>query len=169
MPNVFNNSRKKIDKEQLTELYKRYAPLIYARAKRIVGDEADDIVQEVFMKLIKKTRNIKNITAWVYRTSTNICLDRLRYKNRRDALWKQKIQSMSKDYKEYDLEAVISNKELCQKVLSTMKPKIQEVVVFVHIDEMSKQETASLLGISRKTVSKRLEKFYINARKILNR
>jgi RNA polymerase sigma-70 factor (ECF subfamily) len=54
-------------------------------------------------------------------------------------------------------------------VLSRFDEKTQAIAVGVFVDGMEHEEVAHALGISRRTVSRKLDRFVANARKYLNR
>src|SRR5512142_1564683 len=64
------------------QIYDSFQPKIRHYLARIVGqDEAEDLTQEVFMKVIQGLPGFKNqsaVSTWLYRIATNAALDRLR-------------------------------------------------------------------------------------------
>ncbi len=58
-------------------------------------------------------------------------------------------------------------RQLAQAVLSPFDEKTQTVAVGVFVDGMELGEIASLIGISRRTVSRKLTSFLVNSRKFL--
>src|SRR4051812_40798002 len=75
----------------LGELYLRYAPLVFRRARRLLADEqaARDATQEVFMRMLDAfppPGGGPPPVAWLYRVTTNHCLNVLRDGKRRQAL-----------------------------------------------------------------------------------
>jgi RNA polymerase sigma factor (sigma-70 family) len=81
-----------MDAERLTELYRTYAPLVHARARRLVGPEADDVVQEVFLKLVRTEPTADVLPKWLYAAATNACLDRLRKSTRQGDAWQGQVR-----------------------------------------------------------------------------
>ncbi|MBY8975432.1 sigma-70 family RNA polymerase sigma factor [Rhodobacteraceae bacterium NNCM2] len=67
-------------------LTERLVPAIIRQAWRILGDqeEAEDVAQEVMMKLWKQAATWRvgeaKVTTWIYRVTQNLCIDRLRRK-----------------------------------------------------------------------------------------
>lgn len=66
-------------------LAERYAGLVYATAVRILHDTAaaEDVAQEVFLKLAQQPRVDRSLPAWLHRVTTNACLDALKTNTRR--------------------------------------------------------------------------------------
>jgi RNA polymerase sigma-70 factor (ECF subfamily) len=68
---------------EVTDLILPYKDKLYRVALRIVGDalEAEDVVQEVFIKIWKKKEyflKIENKEAWCLTTTRNLAIDKLR-------------------------------------------------------------------------------------------
>jgi RNA polymerase sigma factor (sigma-70 family) len=157
-----------MDRSAFTELYRRFAPLVHARAKRMVGSHADDVVQEVFLRLARSPPNDRALATWIYTTSTSVCLDLLRHAARRDAAWQQGVRDGASGTAVAIDEGVFS-KDLCRKILSKFDRRTQAVVALIFLDEMTQEEAAEALGISLKTVGERLARFQTNVRKMLQR
>ena len=69
--------------EGFNELVRRYQQKVYWIARRIVGshEEADDIVQEVFIRVyngLTSFRSESGFYTWIYRISVNVALNSLR-------------------------------------------------------------------------------------------
>ena len=79
------------DTEAFSELVTRYEKTVYNLALRMVGDRSDaaDMAQEAFVKAwtnLPSYRGESKFSAWLYRITTNVCLDFLRSKSRRPQL-----------------------------------------------------------------------------------
>src|SRR5438876_6685780 len=76
------------DDESFEAVFTRYYPLVYALAYRCTGrsDEADDIAQEVFLRLYRvppQATSEGELRAWLCRVATNLSLNALRTQQRR--------------------------------------------------------------------------------------
>lgn len=143
---------------RLTELYRAYAPLVHARARRLVPSEADDVVQEVFLKLVKADPPEGASLKWLYATTTNTCLDRLRATARKDPRWQGEVRAAETERRTVTLEEAFASADLCRKLLARVDEQTQVIAVLVYVDQMTQQEAADLLDLSRKTVGERLQK-----------
>jgi RNA polymerase sigma-70 factor (ECF subfamily) len=74
------------DKRALEILIKRYLKAIYNFAYKYVGkEEAEDVTQEVFLKMwrnLKKFKKEKNFQSWLWTIARNTCFDFLRKKKK---------------------------------------------------------------------------------------
>lgn len=151
-------------------LYREYGPLVYRRCLRLLRDPeaARDATQEVFMKLVRDMERLSDretVLPWLYRVAMNHCLNHRRNASRR-----------GEDKAETELEipdgpARVSypDRHLVQKVLSRFDATTQTVAVGVLVDGLEHEEVAEMLGVSRRTVARKLDRFLENARTYLTR
>ena len=71
------------------EAYRRYFPLVREKCRRMLdnAEEAQDVAQDTFIRLWKSAVPLNDagyVTAWMYRTSTRLAIDRLRERKVRD-------------------------------------------------------------------------------------
>jgi RNA polymerase sigma factor (sigma-70 family) len=160
-----------MDETWLEQAYRRFAPLVHARARRIVGGtEADDVVQEVFVRLIRRPpKDERRLLDWIYATSTNVSLDRLRFRLRRDHAWSEEVRQHVAAAQEHAFEAALASRELFRRLVACVERKTQRVAVLVYLEDMDQNDVARLLGVSRRTVGERLRRFEARARTLLYR
>ena len=65
-----------------TDLYEAERPRLVRLAARVLGDdaEAEDIVQQAWLRLQGTDQEIENLPGWLTTVTTRLCLDRLRAK-----------------------------------------------------------------------------------------
>ncbi len=71
----------------VTQLYDEFRRRIYSHSYRLLGNQqdADDITQEVFVSAYLTWDSLSdrdNLSGWLYRIATNLCIDRLRQRKR---------------------------------------------------------------------------------------
>ena len=71
----------------VTQLYEQFRRRIYAHIYRLLGsrEDADDVMQEVFVSAYLTWDDLDardHLSAWLYRTATNLCIDLLRRRKR---------------------------------------------------------------------------------------
>jgi len=154
----------------VASLYQRYGPAVYRRCLGLLRDReaARDATQEVFRKLLRdeaRLRREEEVLPWIYRVATNHCLNERRNQRRRgeDEL---PAELPFHDGAPRDL---LPERQLAQQVLARFDAQTQAVAVGVFVDGMEHEEVASVLGISSRTVSRKLERFVTNARRYLTR
>jgi len=66
-------------------LFGRYYRRIYGLLYRLAGDEADDLAQEVFLRLYRRPPRAQgtDLGAWLYRVATNLGYNAIRARRRR--------------------------------------------------------------------------------------
>ena len=94
-----------------------------------------------------------NPLAWLYRTTTNLCLNRLRDAKRRGELLSTWTQE------EFDSDASESRIAV-HRILEQIPEELQDVAVYYYVDELTHEEIASVIGVSRRTVGNRLSTFH---------
>lgn len=75
------------DGEAVRELYRRYAPRVYAVVRRLAGDEqlAEDWAQEAWVRAIRALPNFRGdarFSTWLHRIAVNAVLGRMRKSKR---------------------------------------------------------------------------------------
>jgi len=80
------------DHQYFTQLYTRHRQRVYQQCLSYTNnaDDAEDFVQEIFLRLMQKLRGYRGeaqFTTWLRSLVTNYCLDQIRRKKREQALW----------------------------------------------------------------------------------
>jgi RNA polymerase sigma-70 factor (ECF subfamily) len=141
------------------ELYSRYSRSVWRRARGILADDeaARDVMQEVFLRAIKvdareafEARPI----AWLYRVTTNLCLNRLRDAKRRTEILSDCSLEETRDR---DADAQI----LLRRILEGVPEELQDIAIYYYVDDLSHDEIANILGVSRRTIGNRLAAFHL--------
>lgn len=140
-------------------LFRQYGPPIYRRALRLLNDpaEAEEAMQEIFIKALKHFDELADqrlILNWLYRITTNHCLNQLRGRRRRAVAYSTFATERAGDAKAAPLSMTAM-----RQLLSQADPKQAQAAVYVHIDGMSYSEAATRLGVSKRTVGNLIERF----------
>jgi RNA polymerase sigma-70 factor (ECF subfamily) len=142
----------------LRDLYSRYSRTVWRRARRILADDeaAKDVMQEVFLRAIAAdtTEAFEDRPiAWLYRVTTNLCLNRLRDAKRRTEILSQCSLDETRDG---DADAQI----LLRRILEGLPEELQDIAIYYYVDDLSHDEIATILGVSRRTIGNRLAAFH---------
>ena len=138
-------------------LYERYCRSVFARARALLGNDAaaKDAMQEVFLRVLHQNRDLRSERspmAWLYRVTTNLCLNTMRDEKRRAELL---LENPANDVVPGDAES----RAIVLGILRLVPASVQEIAVYYHLDEMTHEEIAELMGVSRRTIGNRLLAF----------
>jgi RNA polymerase sigma-70 factor (ECF subfamily) len=144
-------------------LYRTYGPMVLRRARAILGEEqaARDAMQEVFVRVLggaEAFRGEASPTTWLYRMTTNLCLNTIRDGARRADLLAERWIVDEK------LDAGHEGRLTVRRVLHGLPDELREIAVYYFVDQMNQDEIAELIGVSRRTVGNRLDEFRARAR-----
>jgi len=123
--------------------------------------EAEDAAQEVYIVLLRKGSQFRGeaaITTWIYRLTTNVCLNRIRATKRRVGREGNEAVDAWVNIAPRNPYEHLAHRTEVQAVLKTLDPLAQQIFVYRYIDGMSQEEIAAATERSRKTVGKRLVK-----------
>lgn len=146
------------NKQAFETIVHQYSSFVYRVSYRIVMDkeEAQDIVQETFIRLwknLEKFNSEKKFTTWLYKITTNLCLDYLKSKKRKQQDgYKLNTNHHEITNNEYSLENKIMATDLIiimQKLSQKLTP-IQKVVFTLYfIEDRSLDEIAIITGYKK--------------------
>lgn len=162
-------------REFLTELFQRYAIELRAFARqRVHEDEADDLVQEAYLRLVQQTtpEDLAYPRAFLWRTAANLAVDR----QRRNA-----VRSRGRD-PAVDLDALSSpaasleagadaarQLDRVRAVLAALPPIHRDALVLGRVAGLGLDQVARRLGVSKKTAERSVSKALEALRDALDR
>lgn len=139
------------DTEALVILITKYFDSVYAYIVRLVGShsEAEDIVQETFIKVWKQIDHFKpglGLRPWLFRIARNTAIDHLRKKkNIPFSAFGEENEVTFVDTEVNLLEQSINqeNKQALEEAIAELKPSYREVIILrsqegLTFDEISK-------------------------------
>ncbi len=134
---------------------------LYRFALRIVGtpEEAEDVVQEVFLKLWRQRQqwpSIKNMEAWSMRLTKNLSIDHLRRGGRRQESLEEAIMTPSSHPTP---DQVTESNDCINQIRKYMEqlPEKQRLVIHLRdIEELSYQEIGDVLEMPMSQVKTNL-------------
>lgn len=154
-------------RERAAEMYRTYGPAVYRRCLKLLRDReaAQDATQEVFVKLVRDIAKFDDpaiVLPWCYRVATNHCLNVIRNRGRRGE------EALDLDVADGAAESPFPDRHLAGTILAQFDEGTRAVAVGVLVDGMGHEELAGVLGVSRKTIERRLSKFLERARKLVS-
>jgi RNA polymerase sigma-70 factor (ECF subfamily) len=119
-------------------------------------EDAVDLVQGLFLDLLEDGQTSFDLP-YLYRAITNRCLNHLRDRGNRQRLLRAQHDVLAGPVRTLCDERVISA-DLLVRLFGRLNAGVLEVLAYHYLDDMSQDEIAELMQISRKTVGKRLQK-----------
>lgn len=154
-------------RDELIGTYRSFGAVVFRRCRQILGNEPDsrDASQEVFERCLQQCEALRagpELLAWLYRVSTNLCLDRLR---RRAHVQNAPLSEDSADTGSAD-ETRLLHRDDVRRLLTAVEPRTRAVAVYLYVDGMSQQEIASLCGMSDRSVRNHVSRLRETARRL---
>jgi len=148
------------------DLYRRYGPALCRKCERMLGnrDDAEDIVQGLFVDLLKKGVEEESLS-YLYRAVTNRCLNLIRNRKKRRALLERNTREQLLPARTL-LEDNVVGFELLGRLVARLDRRSSEILVYRYLDDLTQDEIAETMNLSRKTVGKRLKKISSEAQKL---
>jgi RNA polymerase sigma-70 factor (ECF subfamily) len=140
----------------------------FAREYLLSGDDANDVVQDVFVDLYVKYDTLSkrvNLEAYLFTSLKNRCIDLLR----RRMIEKEAVDRMQEEYEltlrmKFDSLEILDNgifdeetiEDIIKKALAALPERCRVIFVKHKLDGMKQKDIAAELGISAKTVENQL-------------
>ncbi len=135
---------------------------MYGRCQYLLGDatKAEDAMQDVFAKALTHLPEFRaqaSPLTWLMKIATHHCLNLMRAEK---ANWLRVFERQEAAKSEgHGGPQAHETRDFVRKVLAQFDPETQAAAIHYHVDEMTLEEVAKLLGRSVPTVRKRLENF----------
>ncbi|MCH7817934.1 MAG: sigma-70 family RNA polymerase sigma factor [Candidatus Marinimicrobia bacterium] len=167
------------DEYAFDEIVHRYKDRLVNFVFRFLGqiDEAEDIVQDTFLKVYKNKNayeNIARFSTWIYTIAGNLAKTELRKRKRRRIF---SISRMGPDEKEFELPTSDKSPEedadsrftekIIQTAIQELPEKFRTVVILRDIQELSYDEISMILEVPLGTVKSRVNRARLKLRDLL--
>ena len=163
------------DAPSMTMLYERFRRPIHSYIYRMLGslEDADDVTQEVFMRAFAAWNDLyerDNLSAWLYRIATNLCVDHLR-RRKRISWWPLIRRNHASERFEGTIDEdssylpsnsggipEIAEREHIQLTLASMPVEYAVALILSAAQGISYQEIANIVGISPNAAATRISR-----------
>jgi RNA polymerase sigma-70 factor (ECF subfamily) len=140
----------------LEALYVSHGPAVLRRARQLLGDdsEAQEVLHDVFTSLLQNPGQFAGTSSamtFLYRMTTNAALGRLRSRRTHERLLAADLRG-----REEPSQASPETLVELRAWLLSLPEELARVAVYYHMDEMTQEELALVLGCSRQWVGKLL-------------
>jgi RNA polymerase sigma factor (sigma-70 family) len=151
------------------ELVAQYQEQLYWQIRKmvIVHDDADDVLQNVFIKIFKGVKNFKGdskLSTWMFRIAYNESITFLNKKGKSLQLSSQELQDHLMDKLEADVYFTSDEIQLAlKKALAQLPDRQREVFNLRYYDDLQFKIIAKLLDLSEGAVK---STYHIAAKKV---
>ncbi|WP_410222492.1 RNA polymerase sigma-70 factor [Pedobacter sp.] len=146
------------DEYAFKQIYKRYAPRLYAAAYNLFRDKplCEDLIQELFADLWikRKNLNIKSLKPYLYTSAKNRALMAMR--SGRTMLSETALEKLIADYATDDRLNIRELNDILNKSIDSLPDKCREIFRLSRNEHLSNKEIAERLNISIKTVENQM-------------
>jgi len=158
------------DPQALAALIDRWRGPLYAFLWRRVGDGADDLFQESWIRVSRARDRFdrsRRFSTWLFQIANNLCRDRWRRQGaRRRALEALRDQTRVSGRDRAAAPELPSEHRL-ERQLERLPERLREVLVLRYYQDLGEAEIAEILDIPRGTVKSRLHAAVRAARALL--
>ncbi len=152
---------------EVEQAVREHSRLVYRIAYSVLGnrDDAEDVVQETFLKYLRGRKSIREARAWLARTAWHAALDRRRrpqevsVEEAAEAVRGLRATGAGVDEIAADRQMLA----LLDRLIAALPKKLREALVLLTVSELSSVEVARVLGIPEGSVRTRA----LRARQIL--
>ncbi len=151
-----------LDGASFEDCYRRVFPLVLAKCRRMLRghSDANDVAQEVFVRLWRHRELVQDhraLTAWLYRTSTRLVIDRARQRKLcRESLLH--LESLANELREEFGESRLSSRRQLS-VIADFPERELEAVILSRCDCLTHPEIAEVMNVGERTVRRLLTRF----------
>lgn len=151
------------DQQAFRMLVEKNQAFVYSLSYRLLGNstDAEDITQETFIRLWRNLARYRmeiKLTTWLYKITTNLCLDLLKSKRR-----KQDYRTDSVDHEmiadRFVADQALMNEEfrlILLKMTEVLTPRQKAVFVLRDIEGLEVKEVCEILSIGAGNVKSNL-------------
>jgi len=163
----------------VTDWYNKHFPPVFKLCLKILRNthDAEDAVQDVYEKLIKKEERGKDLSeieselGYIKKIAFNLCLDRLAARKKKYGDCFPFIEDeIPADPMDDSKNNQMKEKEMIRAILETMETESEETRLYYYyyyLDDMKLKQIAEKVGRSISWVHKKLEAFRKQARRRL--
>lgn len=152
------------DMQAFRQLVERHQRFVYALAYRMVGTvgDAEDITQETFIRLWKNLSRYRHeikLTTWLYKITTNLCLDFLKSAYNKHTKRTLDLDDHRGMFSAWPADQPLLSEELAvalEKISAELSPKQKAVFVLRDMEDLPMPEIGQILSLSSGKVKSNL-------------
>ena len=152
-------------------LVERYQQQVYHLTLRMVGNDADaqDLAQEAFVRAWRGLGSFQftsQFSTWLYRLTSNICIDFLRAQKRRKVVSLTMLRD--DEDSQWDLPdsdplpeqqmIAAEEREALSRAFASLDPEFRQILTLRIVNGCSYQQISQILGVAEGTVKSRISR-----------
>lgn len=157
------------DPDAFGRLVARYQHMVYATARRSLGNHADaeDATQETFLRLARSAGTVRGgLGSWLHRCATNVAIDRIRQdsaRRRREgaAAATHSVETDARDQAAEELSRAVD------RAIAGLGARDRSALVDYYMQGQTQAEMSRAAGISQAGISRRLDRALARVRQSL--
>ena len=125
------------------------------------GQEAYDLVQEVFIRAMREKRFFQEgfkMKAWLYRVTTNLCFNTVRNRKRRGVILDGMIKKQFSSADQLEAVFATERRQEVMLALDDLTEAHRQILLLRYYNDLSYAEIAEVLGVKLGTVMSRLSR-----------
>jgi RNA polymerase sigma-70 factor (ECF subfamily) len=166
-----------VTEDELARLYSEHGYLVLRRCMAYLGDvsRAHDALQEVFVRALRSADDFRgeaSARAWLCRIADHVCID-LSRREPRSQLVALPVGQGPDGARDTELANALLADEgdalrTARGLMNALDAQSQRLAVLCFVDELTPDEIAAELGLSQRTVGKRIKALRERARGLLD-
>lgn len=163
--------------DDLARLYSEHGYVVLRRCVAYLGDmrRAQDALRDVFVRALCSAadfRGAANPRTWLCRIADQVCIDVMR-RERRSPSVPMAARASAETTLDDEIESALLGDDgdalrTARSLMHALDEQSQRIAVLCFVDELNQDEIAAELGLSRRTVGKRIEALRERARDLLD-
>jgi RNA polymerase sigma-70 factor (ECF subfamily) len=164
---------RRMDEDDVAKLYREYGYVVFRRCVVYLGDPAAarEALREVFVRAVRGAPGPADDDprGWLCGIADGLCVERLRSLRGESA---PTSPGTSTESPLPGIEAAIGDDDresllTVRRILEGLESDSLRLAVLYYVDEFTEEDLARALGLSRRTIAKRLEQLLAHARGLL--
>lgn len=147
------------------QLYQRYYPMVARRVRQFVPrDEVEAVTHDVFLRALENAADFRSESSpvtWLYRMTTNHCLNWARDRRTRTRLLERFGPTSFAERHTADADTVAFVHDLWRG----LDPELAAIGIYFYLDGLTQADIARTIGCSERTVASRIKELQSTIRK----
>ena len=147
--------------EALKTAYRTWFPMLRENCRRLLrsSGDAEDVAQETFIRLWQSgpvEGDARDVTAWIYRISTRLAIDKLRAGRRHGERSAERQTAEDLASLTPDADDALASRQRLERLAAALPADEMEMALLSRVDGLTQHEIAEVTQVSDRTVRRAL-------------